>query len=261
LNKAEFAKLSHGCLAEVLKETARRCGGIALEQDGLLRVSGRHPCPIFVNSAMRIGRMAAKEALGRAATFFGERGHGYEFWIREGADDDLEKAAADSGMRFAAELTGMVLHEAPLEPDPIQGVEVRRIASTSEFQDFRDIVAEGFQDEAPGCADLLRSIFHHPETLFVPDTAAFVVYADSVPASASMTILKNGIAWIGWIATRKEFRRRGFGRLATTAATRAGFVLGASVASLEATRMGVPVYGHIGFQEVLRYRNYSPRTV
>jgi hypothetical protein len=261
LNKVESAKLSHACLAEVLKETARRCGGTALEQGGLLRVAGRHPCPIFVNSAMRTGPMAAQEALGRAAAFFGERGHGYEFWIRAGADDDLEKAAAESGMRFAVELTGMVLHETPLEPDPIRGAEVRRVASTAEFQDFREVVAEGFQDEAPGCADLLRSIFHDPETLLVPDTAAFVVYADGVPASASMTMLKNGIAWIGWIATRKEFRRRGFGRLATTAATRAGFVLGASVASLEATRMGAPVYGHIGFQEVIRYRNYSPRTV
>lgn len=261
LNKAELAKLSQGCLAEVLKETAHRCGGMALEQDGLLLVSGAHPCPIFVNSAMRTGHMAAEKVLGRAATFFQACGHGYEVWIREGADDDIEKAAAQSGMLFAAELRGMVCHEVPREPRPVRGVEVRRVTSTSEFEDFRDIVAEGFQDEAPGCADLLRSIFHRPETLFVPDSAAFVVCADAVPASASLTILKNGIAWIGWIATRKELRGRGLGRLATIAATRAGFQLGASVASLEATKMGFPVYVGIGFQEVLRYRNHWPRTV
>lgn len=74
-------------------------------------------------------------------------------------------------------------------------------------------------------------------------------------------MLKNEIAWIGWIATRQEFRGRGFGRLATIAATRAGFKLGASFASLEATRVGVPVYLRIGVKEVLRYRNYWPRKV
>jgi hypothetical protein len=71
-------------------------------------------------------------------------------------------------------------------------------------------------------------------------------------------MVKNDIAWIGWIATRKEYRGLGLGRLATIAATRAGFLLGATFASLEATRMGFPVYARLGFEEVLRYRNYWP---
>lgn len=261
MNRTELARLAHGCLAEVLKETAHRCGGSVLDQHGLLLVSGTHPCPIFVNSAMRTAYMTADEALGRAATFFGERGHGYEFWIRDGADDDIEKAAAQSRMRFAAELRGMVLEEIPREPELVRGLDVQRVKSAQEFQDFRDVVAEGFRDEAPGCEDLLHSIFCGPETLFLPGTVAFVIYADGIPASASLTMLKNGIAWIGWIATRQQFRGRGFGRLATIAATRAGFMLGASFASLEATRIGVQVYQRIGFREIFRYRNYWPGTV
>ena len=83
MSQTEVARLAHGCLAEVLKETALRCGGKILEQDGLLLVSGTHPCPIFVNSALRTGYMTAAEVFGRAATFFGDLGHEYEFWIRE----------------------------------------------------------------------------------------------------------------------------------------------------------------------------------
>ena len=83
MSQTEVARLAHGCLAEVLKETALRCGGKILEQDGLLLVSGTHPCPIFVNSALCTGYMTAGEAFGRASKFFSNIGHEYEFWIRE----------------------------------------------------------------------------------------------------------------------------------------------------------------------------------
>jgi hypothetical protein len=48
---------------------------------------------------------------------------------------------------------------------------------------------------------------------------------------------------------------------ATIAAIRAGFTCGGTLASLEATKMGVPVYLRLGFREILRYRNYLPGTV
>ena len=76
------------------------------------------------------------------------------------------------------------------------------------------------------------------------------------PAAVAMTIVKEGVAWIGWVATRAESRGRGLGRLSTTAATRAGFELGARFASLEATKMGAPIYLRLGYQQIVNYRNY-----
>ena len=261
MSQTEFATRAHCCLAEVLKETARRCGGKTLEQDGLLLVSGRHPCPIFVNSALRTGYMTAREAFGRASTYFAHLGHEYEFWIREGEDDDLLAAAMRSDMRFSAELRGMVLHEPPEAPPLLPGVEVQRVESLQSFRDFREIAAQGFRDEAPGCYDLVLSIFPDAATVLAPDTSAFVVYVDGLPVSTGLAMLKNGIAWIGWVATRQEARGHGYGRLATISAVRAGFKSGATLASLEATRMGVPVYIRLRFREILRYRNYWPGTV
>jgi len=261
LSQTEVAKLAHGCLAEALKETARRCGGKILAEDGLLLVSGRHPCPVFVNSALRTGYVTAAEAFGRASKFFRDIGHEYEFWIREGEDDDLLALAAQSEMRFSAELLGMVLHEPPEAPQLPSRIEVRRVENLQCFQDFREIAAQGFRDEAPGCYDLVLSIFRDPATVLAPDTSAFVVYADGLPVSTGLTMRKNEIAWIGWIATRQEARGRGYGRLATIAAVRAGFTSGATLASLEATRMGMPVYLRLGFREIIRYRNYWPGTV
>ena len=40
-------------LAEVFTQLAKRCGGEARHEDGLLLVDGSHPCP--VNSALRTG--------------------------------------------------------------------------------------------------------------------------------------------------------------------------------------------------------------
>jgi len=261
MSQPDFATLAHGCLAEALKATARRCGGKILEEDGLLLVSGRHPCPIFVNSALRTGGLAAGEAFGRAAAFFREIGNEYEFWIREGEDDDLLAAAAQSGMQFSAELRGMVLDEPPEAPQLPAGVEVRRVESGQGFPDFREVAAQGFRDEAPGCYDLVLSVFSEPASVCAPDSSAFVVYVDGLPVSTAFMMLKHGIAWIGWVATRPEARGRGCGRLATIAAVRAGFALGATLASLEATRMGVPVYLRLGFREIIRYHNYWPGTV
>jgi GNAT superfamily N-acetyltransferase len=108
---------------------------------------------------------------------------------------------------------------------------------------------------------LIRAIFSEQRSLIAPDTAAFVVRYKGESAATALTMVKEDVAWIGWVTTRSEFRRRGLGRLATAAATRAGFTLGAKFASLEATTMGMPVYLRLGFREIVRYRNYWPTSL
>ena len=249
---------AHRTLASVLKETAHRCGGVVREEDGLLLVAGNHPCPVLVNSALRTGSMDAKEVLRRSKAFFGELGHGWETWIREEADADLQQAAETSGLRAAPELIGMVLDSSPDLRDVPRDVEFCRVSAAPGVKDFANVAAEGFQEEAPGLSDLILSVFSEPGSLIAPDTAALVVRYRGEPAATAMTMVKRDVAWIGWVATRPEFRGRGLGRLATIAAARAGFSLGAKLASLEATAMGVPVYIRLGFREILRYRNYWP---
>jgi ribosomal protein S18 acetylase RimI-like enzyme len=260
-DQPEMVRLAQRCLIEVLKETARRCDGVAMEQRGLFLVAGNHPCPVFVNSVLRTGVIGASEVLSRAATFFSEIENQYELWTRDGVDEDLENAAKATGMRFAAELIGMVLHRAPELPDPVHGIELHRVEDAQGVREFTDVAAEGFRGEAPGMSELVRAIFSDPRALLADDTAGFVAWDRGEPVSAAMTMVKEGVAWIGWVATRPEARGRGLGRLTTAAATRTGFELGAKFASLEATKMGVPVYSRLGFREILRYRNYWPKEV
>jgi hypothetical protein len=255
----EIALLARSALAAVIKETALRCGGTVREEDGLLLVAANHPCPVLVNSALRMGSMEPEEALHRAQAFFGELGRGCETWVREGADADLELAARAQGMSVAPDLLGMIATTSPNLPEPRPGVEVRRVTDLEGVQDFRMVAADGLREEAPGLSDLIHAVFSEPRVLLAPDTAAFVVRYWGEPASTAMMMLKEDIAWIGWVATRPYSRRLGLGLLATAAATRAGFDLGAKFASLEATAMGEPVYLRLGYRPIVRYRNYWPR--
>jgi hypothetical protein len=241
-----------------LKETVRRCGGASNEEDGLLLVAANHPCPVLVNSVLRTGNMEANEVLKRAATFFGARGRYWETFARVGIDSDLEEAALAAKMRVAAELTGMVLMTKPELPECRREIELRRVEDAQGVRDFANTAAIGFLGEAPGISELIRGIFSDPRTLLANDTAAFVAWDHDEPVSAAMTIVREEVAWIGWVSTRADARGRGLGGLTTAAVTRAGFALGARFASLEATKMGAPVYSRLGYQEILRYRTYWP---
>jgi GNAT superfamily N-acetyltransferase len=245
-------------LAEAMEQMATRCGGAVCNEDGLLLVAGNHPCPVLLNSALRLGNMDGDEVLRRARKFFGKIGNHWETWVRDGVDSDLEWAAIAAGMRLAAELSGMMLWQSPEMPEMATDVECVRVEDSRSAGEFTSVVAEGFRDEAPGVSDLVRALFSEARSLISADTAAFLVRERGEPTSAAMTIVREGVAWIGWVATLPKARGRGLGKLATAAATRAGFALGAKCASLEATRMGAPVYTRLGFREVLRYRTYWP---
>jgi GNAT superfamily N-acetyltransferase len=78
------------------------------------------------------------------------------------------------------------------------------------------------------------------------------------PSVTALTVVREEVAWIDWVATRHHLRGLGLGRLATAAATSAGFTLGAKLASLEPTAICLPVYLRLGFREIVRYRNYWP---
>jgi hypothetical protein len=203
--------------------------------------------------------MDAAEVFRRSQDFFGKLGHGCETWIRVDDDADLEQAARAQNMIAAPDLLGMVTETAPDLPEPRPGVEVRRVTDLQGLEDFRIVAADGLREEAPGLSDLIHALFSEPRVLLAPDTAGFVVRYWGQPASTAMMMLKEDVAWIGWVATRPYSRRLGLGLLATAAATRAGFELGAKFSSLEATEMGVPVYLRLGYREIARYRNYWPK--
>ena len=78
----------------------------------------------------------------------------------------------------------------------------------------------------------------------------FVGFAGEVPVVSGELFLseKGNTAGLHMISTREAFRRRGFGGAMTAALLRAGQAAGASLAVLQASDEGEPVYRRQGFE-------------
>jgi ribosomal protein S18 acetylase RimI-like enzyme len=236
---------------------SRAPGGGLEERKDVLLVAGDHPTPVIVNSAFTIGTDPDPDSiLPAAAAFFGRRGHGYGLWTRAHADAALEAVLPAAGFVPMITLPVMVLEARPAARPAPPGTQVRRVIDTAGVEDFRVAGRAGFASDDEDRA-AIESAFRDPASLLGPAVAGFVAYVDGVPVAAAMSFTALGVTRVGWVGTDPAYRRRGLGEAVTRAAVLAGFDLGATLAALESSPMGVPLYRSMGFREITTYRVWS----
>ena len=246
-------------LAEVHRQTIRNCGGEIWEANGVVSWAGslRQATPSHANGVLRLGRlMSPRQVMGITTQFFGLRGHGYTFIVR--ADDralwmEIERA----GFTLDAEQAATVLTGAPSEVQSMieVGVEVRRVKDPSGMFDFCSVVSAGLgrgQDVQRAVNLLLRRI----QALKGPNKAGFVAYEKGTAAACALTMVVDGVAFIGWICTEPEYQGRGLATAVTTASVRAGIEMDATMAAVYSGPSTSPMLARLGFEEVGRYREY-----
>ncbi|MEO8461761.1 MAG: GNAT family N-acetyltransferase [Chloroflexota bacterium] len=119
--------------------------------------------------------------------------------------------------------------------------------------------AELFDDwhAALATSDAVRPVLG-PGLLGDPDVRVSVGYLDGAPVSCAAAIRSDSCVGIYAVGTLEHARRRGIGRAVTWAAIEAGAsAWGSSIAILQSSEMGVPVYRSMGFQEITRYVEYA----
>jgi ribosomal protein S18 acetylase RimI-like enzyme len=231
--------------------------GTLEEREHVLLIAGDDPTPVIVNSAFATGRSADPGSiLPVAAAFYGRLGHGYGLWTRAHADAALEALLPAAGFTLEIDLPVMVLEARPAQVPAPAGAQVRRVVDEAAVEDFRIADREGFGEDDPGRA-AVDSAFRDPGSLLHPAVAGYVAYVDSVPAAAAMSFTAGDITRVGWVGTVPAFRRRGLGAAVTRAAMLAGFDAGASLAALESSPVGVPLYRSLGFRTITNYRVWS----
>lgn len=94
-----------------------------------------------------------------------------------------------------------------------------------------------------------------PAELF-DEQPRFTGYLDGEPVAVSSLVMTDGVAGIYAVATLPRARKRGIGAAMTLYAMAEGRRRGASIAMLQASDMGRPVYEKIGFETVFHYQNY-----
>jgi ribosomal protein S18 acetylase RimI-like enzyme len=81
-----------------------------------------------------------------------------------------------------------------------------------------------------------------------PDVVHFVGYEDAAPVACASIIVRDGVCGLYDVGTVAAARGRGFGTAMTVHALRAGARMGASLAVLHSSPMGMPIYRRLGFE-------------
>jgi len=238
---------SWGLVAERCRHgSARRRPGLALASSGL---------PLaFLNVAFVTGPAAdAAATVSEAAAFFAERPVPWLLRIRAGVDERFEEMAESAGLRYVDEVPGMALY--PLRPPPERQFPLRieRERHPDGIAIFARVCADAF-GRPPGLADVFT-----PDLLAAPGLEAYLAWMDDAPVATAMLMRTGDVAGIYSVGTLPEWRGRGIGEAVTWHAVERGRELGCTMASLQASEMGQPVYERMGFRTVSRYRTYVPR--
>jgi len=219
--------------------------------------AGRSSHPVISNAAFRVDDgLEPGELLERARAFFGGRGRGFAVWVRggEAADDALAASCEDAGMQMVYAMPEMVLDTGIEERPAPDGIELRRVASSEDAEDYWRVAASSYA--SLGFPPDVFAFYEDDEGLRADGVAAFLARAGDRPAGIAMTIVSHGVAGVYWVGCTEEARGRGLGWSVTAAAVNAGFEMGAEVASLQASPMGESLYRRMGFETIYDYKLY-----
>lgn len=226
-------------------------GGVVEEHDGVLLAMTGAPQEwwnvAFVTRAL--DDPAAR--LRSANEHFDARSQRYIMRIRDGLDPASEAAAEQLGLGYIDTLPGMTLASIPDAPAPPGGLEIRTANSAEDMRHAARINAEAYGMEHDTVVGLL------PERLARhPAWETYIGYVDGQPATTSSLLVTDGIAGVYFVATLDAYRRRGFGEAVTWHTVRRGAERGCSLATLQASEMGLPVYQGMGFRTVTGYKTF-----
>jgi hypothetical protein len=232
--------------------------GAAIEAEpGWLFGAGSATHPVISNGAFRRDdTVDASEFITRASKFFAAKDRRFSIWVKGGQpeDDDLVAAAEAAGFQAVYEMPEMVLDGRPEPPVLTPGAELHRLEAPEQAADFWRVAIESYADI--GFPPEIFSGYTNHAGLLAENAVAFIAYLDGEPVSIAMTMVSDAVAGIYWVGSRTQARGCGLGRAITTAATIAGFELGANVASLQASPMGKPIYLAMGYEVAFDYRMF-----
>lgn len=224
--------------------------GIVEDDDELLFAAGGGRIGYF-NAAFIKPPTNPLACVARAASFF--RGRGLPFVVRFREDDGVADAiaACESEGLSAAGASPVMVADVDSMP-PLDGSVTVRANDAATFGDHIETVAQGFGIPVK----VLRSFFT-PSLLEGGRFEAFTAYDESnAPVSTAALIETPGVAGVYNVGTPEPFRRRGLGEATTRAVVDAGRRRGCTLATLQASDMGYPVYERMGFRTVARWLTF-----
>jgi hypothetical protein len=232
------------CIANAPGSLVRRDDGVVLMASGLRTR--------YFNQVVIEDDRAPTEELAVAVGEMRERGAPFLVHLRRGADDRFQPLMEQLGLVLpagSAPMPGMALHPIPTGATPIPlGHEIRRVDDATGMNHHLVIGALGFGMPE----EMLRAIVAI-DTWQRPGNVVYVGYTDGVPVSSGLGFRTGATIGVYNIATIEGARRQGLGAAMTERVAADGLADGCEVAILQASPMGRPVYGRLGYRTVVDY--------
>jgi GNAT superfamily N-acetyltransferase len=192
-----------------------------------------------------------ESALALVRDWFAQRSTAFHIDLRGDADADLIAAALASGFEEFGREPAMSLSPLPaLEPLP-EGFAVRQAVTDGDVLRYGTVDARAWHEITLGISRTAASF---------PDFTLWLGEMDGVPVATAMAVHTGDVVGIYNVQVREEARGRGLGRAMTLAAIEAGRARGATVASLQSSELGLPVYRRLGFETRYWYLALAPKS-
>lgn len=246
-------RLVHHGLAGMLAEMATRSGGSVRDRDGVLMYASSVPGPAVWNGALLLDEgVAPADAIAAADAHFADLRRGYTFFAYDQLHPELVDAldAADRRPQLAPQ---MVCDSAPDVPSQA-GLQLAVVETERGRRAFLSVAGPAFESLGESPTTWGR-MYPNIEAMAAPGVVGAVV-ASTVdgPVAAGMVYVHDEVATLIHIGTRPRWRRQGLGELVARRLVVLGFDMGATIASLQSTPMGVRSYEAAGFVADGAYR-------
>jgi GNAT superfamily N-acetyltransferase len=224
--------------------------GEVLETRELLLTNSRGPVAEFNQSFLKRPGYKLERACDAAQAYFARAGVPFRLQF------PVEHAAAASelerrGFVAAEPIPGMSLSLPSALRFAMPELSIRQVADAADLGHFQRVAFVSF-----GYPTELAALALTEELGQLPHVALFLGCIDDEPVCCSLLMVTGDMAGIYWVGTLPAWRRRGLGAAVTAHAVQVGAERGCRVASLQASKMGAPVYRRMGFalaREYLRY--------
>lgn len=232
------------------------------DRDGILLVAGASNFPgSYWNAAARDDTSVEPGKLAQAArAFFTPKQRMYTFSVIGKQDGDLEEYLRDNEYEERFEIPCMSVTK-PLTPRKSpEGVRIERMATAKHLKDFVEVSVLAYA--MLGMPEVhTRAMFTKPEALLDKNIIGIIAYRGEEPLATSIAFMTKDCGGLYWIGTRPNAQRLGLGALMTVESTKLAFDAGAKVVTLQASKLGEPVYQRLGFETYDRLRRYGPKTL
>jgi predicted GNAT family acetyltransferase len=152
------------------------------------------------------------------------------------------------------EWPGMVAPIESLGEPQADRIETEVVRNESQFDMWADVFADAF-GLSPEIANLVRRA-HAWSSLHQENRTYLLFRRNGTMVATGLLRSTPGVAGIYGIAVRRAFRKQGLGTIATLLTAREGLRRGATLAVLQATKDGFPVYEKLGFQTICSFRSW-----